>query len=70
MKPQDQITNISRALDLIDQAQELLENAGIIAESSRLDIVVEELEHEADYIAATEFAECEPRQTVGINRNF
>lgn len=70
MKPQDQITNISRALDLIDQAQELLENAGIVAESSRLDIIAEELEHEAEYIAATEFADVEPRRTIGINHNF
>ncbi len=70
MKPQEQITVISRALDLIDQAQELLENAGLVAESFRLDQVVDELEHEAEYIAATEFPDVEPRQFVGINHNF
>lgn len=70
MKPQDQITNITRAMDLIDQAQELLENAGLVAESSRIDAIVDELEHEADYIAATEFADVEPRRTVGIHHNF
>lgn len=70
MTAQQQITAISRALDLIDQAQDILEAAGIVAESSRIDAIADELEHEAEYIAATEFADVEPRQSIGINHNF
>lgn len=70
LSPQQQITALSRAMDLIEDAQDILEAAGIVAESARLDPIVAELEHEADYLAATEYPEVEPRQTVGINHHF